>query len=647
MLKNSLFSLLTVSLLTAAGPAQAALEDLAPANISRSVKKLIAKQKIGASLNLVNLDVYDGISLGLKYRIQSEPSYVDSYYTRLDKYQFEQGVSVGDLIEGLDLPFAFNISKNTDIIFARQFKSQKESVVARPYTFKNFPLTAERALDRLSPGDFVSFETRLSLVVGLNTSMPLVNKLIEAKAYTHALISGDFLVHIFRMTDNKIRLKFIAVRSKGTESGVKTEVLPLSIVGIRVVDKRIQKFADLTPGTLSLKNDLSDLFMLDYVFNLNNSMAAKAFTDIMTRKTRFKEVVVANPLASKLALAGKIMTDATDIEDMFEQDKNLAASQRRVDRLFKGSNTALTAETRFKVGLAMVGYEKGTTFTQNKVVSYDKNNVEQPYLLDTYIHRKADKLIFGLFGEETQLSANLLFASDKNFTPTQFVALTLAREKKMKSLSSRDFREIQDEVRKVLPAKAYDRIDWKKWTFRFGAKNNGYFKHEIVFQPESIKLMPRTHWRQIYNRLITHLEALGGPQAPVRDRAAENSQGWQKVYHTDMYYVSVALVTAFNPQLSAQQRHDAFVNLKKYPLWREYGTGFLISLLPPNRFEEMVKYDLVISAKGQETITFSLGRFKEQSLYKSLMYIQNVITNRSFDLRLFTDAEGNFTSQQN
>ena len=47
----------------------------------------------------MNADIIDGISTSLRYKIESEPSYVDGYYTRIDKYTLNMGVNVGDLIE--------------------------------------------------------------------------------------------------------------------------------------------------------------------------------------------------------------------------------------------------------------------------------------------------------------------------------------------------------------------------------------------------------------------------------------------------------------------------------------------------------------------------------------------------------------------
>jgi hypothetical protein len=65
-------------------------------------------------------------------------------------------------------------------------------------------------------------------------------------------------------------------------------------------------------------------------------------------------------------------------------------------------------------------------------------------------------------------------------------------------------------------------------------------------------------------------------------------------------------------------------------------SGYLISLLPKDHLENLITYNLTLSAKDVKTVNFQVGVFEDDALYESLLYIQNVITNRSYDLRLLT-----------
>ncbi|MCX7977596.1 MAG: hypothetical protein N2578_01190, partial [Bdellovibrionaceae bacterium] len=97
----------------------------------------------------------------------------------------------------------------------------------------NIPVTAQRAIERLNPGDFVAFNADLHFIVGTNTSI-FTSTFLSAKGYLGYAVSGSFLVHLFRMKDNRMRVKFIAQRERGASSGANVGVsYPFEVVGVR------------------------------------------------------------------------------------------------------------------------------------------------------------------------------------------------------------------------------------------------------------------------------------------------------------------------------------------------------------------------------------------------------------------------------
>ena len=105
---------------------------LAPANIVKQIKAEIAKAKLDKDVTILDKSLVNGIGQGIKYRYDSEPSYVDQYYTRIDQYTMNVNANIGTLIGEDTTPFGFSIAKGTDITFARQFKSQLDSMIALP-----------------------------------------------------------------------------------------------------------------------------------------------------------------------------------------------------------------------------------------------------------------------------------------------------------------------------------------------------------------------------------------------------------------------------------------------------------------------------------------------------------------------------------
>ncbi|WP_415064081.1 hypothetical protein [Bdellovibrio sp.] len=648
MLRTKLLALSLVSGLSfiATSPAQAGWEALQPANVWERIQKQVAKQQIGASVNLVSAEVLDGISTSLRYRIQSEPSYMDGFYTRIDKYVLNFGLSPGDFIEDLDTPVGMRMDKNSEIIFARQFKSQSSSLLALPYTPRNLPFTAQRAIERLEPGDFVAFQGRLSFVISLGHDA--LKGSFHAGASTHALISGDFMVHVFRMADNKVRVKLIAIRGKGMGAGAGIDLSQdLEIFGISLIDDRIERWLSFTPLDVAAGIHKYDVVMLDYVFNLDNPQAAQAYDNLMINKVQLKDIKIINPTLSQKDLTKELLTDLTDVEDIAREDALQQAQQRRIDRIFKGSSEGVTRDSRIKFGLNLWKFEAGRAFGENKVLSYDKYDREQYFLLDTFSKFKKTKILFGLFGEETLLTSNLLFTADTQWNPSRFVTLTTSHEMRMRDVSAKDFQEAQRLVRETIGDTDYNKIDWKEWNFSNGKVVNGYFKQEVFFNPDALRALPYLSEANIAAGFAKYVHEKGRPRS--RPFIGGNSPkdyifSWVAAFTGDVRRVANRLSIIINPKKTTQERFEAFQDLQEIPIWRERGIGFLMSYLPEDSRADLLRYEMVLSAKGMPTVKHSFGFFAEEKLYRSLMYIQNVINNRSFDLRLYTDAEGEFRS---
>lgn len=634
--------------LTVTFPAHAGWEVLKPANLWERLVKEVAKQDIGASVNLVNGDIVNGLSTSLGYRIESEPSYVDGYYTRIDKYTLKFGLNPGDFIEALDTPIGINLEKGSEIIFARQFKNQKDSLLALPYTPRNLPFTAKNALERLQPGDFVAFQGKLSLVLSL--SQNFLKWDFRAGASTHVYLSGEFMVHIFRMPQDKIRVKLIAIRERGAGANAGIGLDKFEVLGLGIVDNRIEKWLNIVPLDLRTGTGKNDVIMLDYVFDLNNSQAVQAYDSLMLHKVQLKDIKIANPTASRTDLTQDLLTDLSDVEQIALEDSLLPPQERRIDRIFKGSSEGVGNDSRIKFGLNLWKFEAGRAYGENKVLSYDKQDNEQYFLLDTLSRYKKTKILFGLFGEETLLTSNLLFTSDKDWTPKRFVTLTSSAEMKMKDVSSQDLKEIQRLVQDTIGAGQYQNIDWSSWEASTDKKVNGYFKQEVFFNPDALSVLPYLSPESVEARFKQYLQEKGRPRSiPVFGTNSPISVifNWVSAFTGDIHRIAEHLNVVINPNKSVQERFSAFEDLQQIPIWRERGIGFLMSFISEDKRTQLLRYEMVLSAKGVAPVQYSYGQFSEEKLYRALMYIQNVIQNRSFDLRLFTDENGEFrtTSQ--
>ncbi len=635
--------LLGLSLTAAPTTSQAGWGFLEPAKIIEKIRQQIAKQDIGVSIGLIDGEIFNGFSTALRYRLESEPSYMDGFYTRVDRYKLDARVNPGDILEDNDSPIGFAIEQNTEIIFARQFKSQTDSLKAWPYTLKNLPLNTHKALCNLQVGDFVALQAKLGVVfsVGANTE---VSPAVTLGGSTHVFISGDFMIHLFRMDNDKIRVKLITMRKKGVGANVDVEYAKrFRIIGLKVIDSKIERIVDLTPLSLGFGKSVNDVFMLDYVFDLKNAQSAQAFDNLMTKKVRFKDLKVIDPTASRPELAEDLLTDMSEVEQIFTEDHALPAQQRRIDRIFKGSNTSVDASSNFKLGLSVIKLKSGTLYSQNQLLNYDHNDQEQKYLLDSYSREFESKILFGLFGDKSTQGTNVVFNANDAWDPASFVTYTGYREVKMRNVSKRDFRKIQDEVRSTIPADQFAKIDWKSWDFSNGSFVNGYYKQQVFINPEALATLPVVSERVYRQDFIDYVEKGGTPPRKNVAGGDRNDRfGWEEDYGSELNTIAHSLSGIVSSLNSSVALYTHFKNLQSSPLWRERGMGFILSKIPTYRADSLVSYEMIFSAKGNETIKFKFGAFPNEDLYRSLMYIQNIINNRSFDLRLITDESGEF-----
>lgn len=634
-----LLPLLGLLALSAPSAALARASFLEPATLVEKIKKQIAKQTVKKDFDLFEGEVLDGVSAAVKYKYKAEPSYMESYYTRYDSYAIEAGVNPAAWVEDLQLPFGLGFSAGSEVVFARQFKKQFDAVKALPYTLYHLPASAERAIEKLEVGDFVSFQTHLGLVVSVGASIP-AGEFFAATGSTHASIHGNFMVHLFKAEPKKVRVKFIALRGhgKGANAGVNATLGGLKITGLKIVDNKIVKTIVMDPVALSLSANDNEVFLVDYVLDLAQPEVAAAYDRLMREKMRFKASALLNPMEEREALEQSLVTDLTEVEQLFLADRAKPEEARRVDRVFKGSNSVESTTKGFKFGLNVLRFEKGSYYAQNKILSVNDEENPERFLFDTFSLNSGVKFLFKLFDRDNNVNANLLFQADENYKPERLVALVLSRERRMQSLSTLGVNRIKDGLRQVLPDRIFRQIEWKDWDYDFGERVNVSLQHQISFGLDSLGVAERLSAEEIEQRVHATLRRLGvDPDEPQYLANGEVSEQNPRYKRPEIDFIVASLTKALDGKRPVPERHAAFVELKNTNLFIELGAPILFGLLPEERLEDLVHYKLILTGKSSDRIEFQFGRKDKDSLYDSLLYIQGVLNNRSIDLRTYKE----------
>lgn len=638
LVRSALFVPLLIPLLPV--PARADLEFLEPARLEATIKKNVARLKIGADADLLNASIYQGVGICAKYKYVSEPSWHAGFFTRVDQYTLAADVNPGDIVEDLGLPISFHVKKDVVITYARQFHSREESLAALPYAFRQFPANAQRVLQNLNVGDFVSFQADLNLLLGVGASFvpqPWVNVGVS----TSVLVSGQFLVQVFKASDRKARVRFVAARDRGASVGGNVSLgSGLSVVGLnlveRLVEGKVRKVVNFTPLAIDASRKTDDLFLLDYLFDLSDAKAAEAFDSVMARDLKFTEVALTDPFASRGQLQDMLVTDLSPVEALYDANKSRSEGQRVVDRIFKGSDSVQSESADFKIGLNMIRYQDGSTFSQNKVVSFDQNDQGSKFLMDTYSHDESALYLFQNLGSVTTNAASLVLSAAPDWSPRQFVGMTAGRTVKLKHVSASDYAKMQDNAKDMLPSAAYAQIQWKPWTFGFLSPANGTFRQEVFFTPEAIAAIPNRTAEDFSRIFLSYLEQFGEPRVNPQNPPAGNVShlSWEERFDQDITFIGQNLALIFDPSKEISARVQAFEKLRGFPIFQDRGIGYLVAFLPSGKLTQLIRYQMVFSADKADEISFQFGNLPERAAFDSLSFIEGVLSDdhSSFNL---------------
>ena len=505
----------------------------------------------------------------------------------------------------------------------------------------------------LKNGDFVGFTTTLNLIVNINSVVPVASA-VDVSLGAYALVQGQFMVNIFKIDENHFRLKIIAIKTNtnGIMAGITLFTNPIlcKVKQIVLVGGKVSKFVDITPLTFDASRSKSNLVMFDYVFNLNDSKAIEAYDNFSIRKVVFKDAGLANPFKGFNGVDQYIMTDLTGVDALAQEDVHKPAKERAIDRIFSGDNNSTTSSFNINVKFNIVDLHHGHSFTQNKIKSTDRDNNPTYYLFDSLTVNSKAGFLFDFFGSENNMYSNLLFKSNANFEPVEFADLIFNREIKIKQFSENQYNKIKNHVKQVLPDAVYNKIQWKKIDFSKDKIVNGFFKNQVIFTEASLAAAPVLSSNETYHILKNLFQELPRPMTPPADNQFDNdhrnySSDWTNDYDQDIQALAEKIARFLNNNVTTLERYNAFLSLKDSELWRNIAVKFFMSILPQDALENTVRYELVLEAKGVEAMRFKSGDAIEGNLYKNLMYIQSVISNRSFDLRLLTDDSGEFQAK--
>lgn len=648
--------LLFLVILSSAQITQAAkLEDyLDRKEIQKKIRETIADQDISFGVDLGDVDLIDGINLSNKYKYEVEASYLDKFYTRIDKWDVKAGINVGDIIkDALDLPFSFSINRNTSFFFVRQFPKKSEALKALPYSPLRLPLTAKAALKNLNTGDFVSMPANLNVAVGIQasttTTAPVI---INANAQTFFVLSGEFIIQVFKMDDTHVRLKLITKR--GRDSGVNVGVgASFSFFGIKVLDRQIDKLFERDLAQLGYTYNPGSQFIIDYIFDLKDPDAQKAYNQILSSSMKFKDLIVADFLNAK-DLKDKLLSSYEKADELFNADKNRDPKDRRVQRIFKGFNSYKGHTRHLKFSMLITGYNKDKTFTESKVTFIDKNEKNLEFYYPTfskYIETHFGKWVFELKDQSFQNNFGLIPRFNLEDSTVKNPDIGLTFERKDRYFTNYEQRAVEKFMITQIPAIFAKDIDLSQWSDGTKKTDSRIF-FQLVLKAQGFHFLKNIPAADLRKKLLAYIQEKKKIHVLMDDEietpATDSGEDLSKVEKLkDFLFINrfiererlEKLASSLsrilnNETTNSELKLKQLIGLNEFGVFDRIGVGFLISLLPQDKLTELLYLKLEMIGKDLKPIDVEIGTLNYKVLYKELTQVQSRLSNRGYDLRV-------------
>lgn len=656
--------------------------------VKEKIAKELAKLDIKFSVSLLDKDILEGANISSEYNYEVEPSYQDKFYTRTDKWNLDFNIDAGTIIKDhLELPFGFNVKRDSNFIFVRQFPNKKSALGANAYYPNKLPINAERAL-KLKTSDFVAIPATLNLAFtkGISTAGITDIALTKAEAGAFFVVSGEFTIQIYKLDEKHVRLKMISNRNinGGLGGGIKSEVqisgfkifasdpvgtnsdnngfgaradaqLKKQTIRLidRIIDRELFNFGiNYTPGAS---------YIADYIFDLTDEEAKAAYNQILSNCYKLKGIVVIDNFLNAKDLSNNLYTTTSKADKIAARDRTLPIENRKVIRIFKGFNNYKSFNRGFKIGALFASYRHNTSYVENKLSLMDKFDHTLEFFypnITKYYETKFAKGIFELKDQDNKVFFGLIPRQDSENIDYRAPDIGLTYERKDKIFKHSEFKKIRNYMMNQIPEKFMKQIDFNKWS-NDNRKIDSRVFFQVVLKAQGFNYLKLYTQKELYvalfnylkNKKLLHINSDGPDEVQTRifndrfdsDINPENYDPKDNVLpniveSSEIFAITSLLYHALNDSNKVSEKTlTEIVKLNEIPLFLNVGLGFLVSLLPEDKLDQFVYVKLDMSAAETEGINKEFGTLNYNTLYKEINIIQSRLNNRSYDLRITKD----------
>jgi hypothetical protein len=600
----------------------------------------IRNTKLSQKISLPSIELFRGIEIGGNYEFNSDPS-VNQNYSGIDIWEISAGLD--SRIFGYELPVNAGFRASKKITYIQQFQDRRDSLLRIPYDpITKIPRTAQDFFRRdkdnklvFKVGDFIGYRIPLTFGADASAVKNILGSALPVTAGYRYFMSGEFDIQVFRMSENLIRLKIIAVNDKayGWTGGVKifSHDPVTSFIVEQVFDDRVYR------GHRTERN--TDLYIGDYVLNLESTEARALYDSIIAQKMKILNVDLVREyisttqfLKDREQFNKNLFADLSQFNNVSNADKDLSIEKRRVIKIINAENhtNADDDEDMFKL-IRLVKYtrNKNTANAEIAVVGDVADSKEHFFLHSMGKNSKWNFL--DNWKKEKRSQLNVLFKADEKGFKTGLVALHFAKSRKHFSLGQKNYLNFFETTAEHMPQEIKAKIKFPHETQQLRKNyDNIYLNFDLYITNKIFELNQNLSTEVINQRLTKLLSKI---------KSLEGTS-----YRTDKDQVVTKLPAIFSNSSDLNDKFNALTELTtKNQLFSDYGSVIMMNVMNPESISESVLAQLSYSGHDIEAAVSkypSEESFNRINLFKNIIEQNNYILDRSYNLRHFLKEDG-------
>ena len=589
------------------------------------IAKKWAKTGLGLGVKFFDLD-REKFELLAKYRWRTETSFKSGEYLRIDKWKIKGKLKVGDIIKGTGTPMLFDIDGDSDITFIRQFPTRSQALKTLPYYVAHLPINSERALKKLQPGDFISFPTTLTFFLGHQSEG--TQGITEHELHLGYFLRGKFLLHFFRMPQDRMRLKIFTLKEKGLGARGRVHMEGYELFKVNLVDRIAKRSIDYELLNFFTERGSGKMLIYDYVFDLKQERARKAYDALISPTMVLNSIKLLSSIFGKGSdLNKQLLSNLDQVDTIAHKDSPLDVSNRAISIVSQIDSNFSMRRWGAKINLLVAGFNRSRTTLANMigptqsrehylyVPSYSKRNKMNLNLGPVRFNSNSYSILAGIFETDEQM---------EQLRPHALGTISLRR---FIRYSARKQRELIKELQYNLPPGEFERIDWQNWSFKnkkqMSKRSNALVDFRFLVNRQGMDIIAG-HTRDEFAAKLRRLA-----KTPVFEDygpGIKHKQGQMRL--TSMLFERFS----DHSPLTGPQKAKRMAHLKSRFNFTQYAPLIFRTLLEGHDLQSLTYYYLDIVAPKSNNITYEYGPSKGSNLLWQIKNADEVINNDDFSI---------------